>query len=232
MYSFYYCNYIGINGGASNNVQLGGVVSIGQGAFGISSGNNGEFETVTLDQTTTYIGVSAFYNCTSLVSLVIPTSSLLQSIDAYAFKGTSLTYIGTGPSNWNSFQNCTLLNNIGSSAFYDLYMTTLAFNSISTLTIGNDAFYLCNFITSINFIGDSNNDNIIINSSAFADCVILNEVTILPTTQFFASNAFSGCSALQNSSVNGTINTSAIPNQISNYFSVANGFYVNFNIIS
>jgi hypothetical protein len=237
-YAFYNCNFIGTGGlSGFNTLKLGGVVSIGANAFGMSSNNVNAFTTVLLDPITVSIGSSAFFNCLSIASLVIPENSQLQTIGDDSFNnnksnpGFGLTYIGTGPSNWNSFSNCTLLNNIGSSAFYDLWLTTLAFNSVLTLTIGNDAFYKCNYITSINFIGDNNNDNIIINSSAFAECVILNEVTILPTTQFFASNAFSGCSALQNSSVNGTINTSAIPNQISNYFSVANGFYVNFNII-
>ena len=117
-------------------------------------------------------------------------------------------------------------------AFYDLWLETLAFNTVSTLTIGSSAFYRCDYINSINFIGtNNNNNNMIINSSAFAECTILNNVTILPTILSFAPDAFSGCDALQNSSLNGTVNTSAIPNQISNYFSVANGFYVTFNII-
>jgi hypothetical protein len=52
---------------------------------------------------------------------------------------------------------------------------------------------------------------------------------MLPTNLIsFATNAFSGCTDLQNPSIYGTVYTSSGTNIVTNYFTVPNGFYVNF----
>ena len=88
---------------------------------------------------TTVIGDSAFFSCTSLTSITIPSS--VTSIGNYAFEScTSLTSI-TIPSSVTS---------IGNYAFESCTSLTSITIPSSVTSIGNYAFYRCTNLTSIN----------------------------------------------------------------------------------
>ena len=108
------------------------------------------------------IGISAFYNITSLVTVIIPDNII--TIESGAFSGCSgLTGITIGNGvvsiGMLAFQNCTSLTNV------------ILPGSVST--IGDSAFYNCSGISSI-IIPESVNS---IGTSAFASCSNLNSVT-------------------------------------------------------
>ena len=109
----------------------------------------------------TSIGNDAFYKCTSLTSIEIPSS--VTSIGEYAFAGcrsltsieipSSVTSIGDG-----AFADCTSLasivisssvTSIGEYTFYGCKSLTSIEIPSSVTSIGDDAFYYCTSLTSI-----------------------------------------------------------------------------------
>ena len=109
----------------------------------------------------TSIGNDAFYKCTSLTSIEIPSS--VTSIGEYAFAGcrsltsieipSSVTSIGDG-----AFADCTSLTSIeipssvtsiGEYTFYGCKSLTSVVIPSSVTSIGDDAFYYCTSLTSI-----------------------------------------------------------------------------------
>ena len=109
----------------------------------------------------TSIGNDAFYKCTSLTSIEIPSS--VTSIGEYAFAGcrsltsieipSSVTSIGDG-----AFADCTSLasivipssvTSIGEYTFYGCKSLTSVVIEDGVTSIGDDAFYYCTSLTSI-----------------------------------------------------------------------------------
>ena len=133
---------------------------------------------VTIGDSVTSIGGSAFRGCTSLTSVTIPAS--VTSIKDYAFSGcTSLTSI-TIPDSVTSigsyaFRECTSLNSITipdsvtsirGSAFRDCTSLTAITIPDSVTSIGYQAFYNCDSLTSITIPGSVTS----IGESAFSGC--------------------------------------------------------------
>ena len=160
------------------------------------------------EYTVTSIGSYAFYGCTSLTSISLPSS--LTSIGDYAFSGctslksvslpSTVTSIGT-----SAFYNCTLLTSVG-----DLSSTSLTsigahtFRSCSSLksvslpstvtSIGAYAFYGCTALTSVS--GLSSTSITSIGAQTFRSCSSLESVSLPSTVTSIDIYAFSGCSAL------------------------------------
>ena len=159
------------------------VTSIGSYAFyGCSS-----LTSVSLPSTVTSIGTYAFYNCTSLESVEGLSSTSLTSISSHAFRGcTSLTSVSL-PSTVTSigesaFHGCTSLTSVG-----DLSSTSLT-------SIGNCAFYSCLSLTSV---GDLSSTSLTsIGASAFYNCTSLTSVSLPSTVTSIGISAFSNCSSL------------------------------------
>ena len=102
----------------------------------------GGLTSVTIPNTVTSIGNSAFDGCTGLTSVSFPAS--LTSIGTLAFRGcSSLTSV--------SLSSCTSLTSIGGSAFYNCEGLTSVSFPASLTSIGGYAFDGCDNLTSATF---------------------------------------------------------------------------------
>ena len=138
------------------------ITSIGDSAFNCTS-----LTSVTIPDSVTLIGNSAFNDCTSLTSVTIPDS--VTSIGSTAFSNcTSLTSV-TIPNSVTS---------IGGGAFNACTSLTSITIPDGVTSIGNYTFYQCYSLTSVT-IPDSVTS---IGVNAFSYCTSLKEVYCKPTT--------------------------------------------------
>ncbi len=179
-------------------------------------------ETVTYDGTTysvTSIGGLAFYDCSSLTSVIIGES--VTSIGGLAFYGcTSLTSVTIGKSvtsiGESAFYSCSKLTKtnytgdiagwcnikFGDSSAnpmcysHNFYINDQEIKDLvipnSVTSIGDFAFYDCSSLTSV-IIGESVTS---IGSHAFYGCTSLTSVTIPNSVTSIGNGAFSDCSSL------------------------------------
>ena len=155
----------------------------------------------------------AFYNCSSITSISIPSSVL--KLDDCVFDG------------WSSLQSIFLSNgitSIGYMAFGDCSSLTSISLPDSIVSLGNNAFYGCsslesvslsNGITSIGkqtFIDCSSLTSISLPSSvvsigymAFGDCSSLTSISLPSSVVSFGTNSFYGCNSLTTLYYGGTI---------------------------
>ena len=196
------------------------VTAIGDHAFYHSG-----VESVTIPETVTQIGESAFCYCSGLTRINVPKSVIL--IDRWAFDGcsslTSMTVAGDNP-NYDSRDNCnaiietssntliagcknTIIPNtvtaIGECAFENCNELTNIDIPNSVTTIGDNAFYSCTMLNSI----DLPNSVTSIGEYAFAQCSELVSVTIPEYLTTINSNTFYYCTKLNNIRIPSTVTT-------------------------
>ena len=150
------------------------------------------------------LGDYAFYGCSSLTSLTIPSS--VTSIGEWAFAGCSGLGNLTIPSSVTKIANHAFLGcsgltslvipssvtSIGESAFQECSgLTSLTIPS-SVTSIGDGAFSGCRSLTSFTIPSSV----IKIGIAAFRDCSALTSLTIPPSVISIGIAAFRGCSAL------------------------------------
>jgi hypothetical protein len=161
---------------------------------------------VTIPDSVTSIGISAFYNCTSVSNVTIGNSVTSIGNDAFRYC-TSLTSETIGNSVTNigdyAFSYCTSLTSvtipssvthIGDYAIH--YCTSLTTVTIpnSVTSIGNQAFSYCTSLTSVTFGNSVTN----IGNLAFAVCTNLTSVAIPNSVTSIGYAAFYSCTSLTN----------------------------------
>ena len=188
------------------------VTTIGDHAFSSCS----KLTSVTIGNSVTTIGECAFYGCDGLTSVTIPNS--VTTIGKQAFsscsKLTSVTIGNSVETIWrHAFSSCSSLTKVEVDPNNENYsdikgvlfskdQKTLVYYpegksgaySVpdSVTTIGKEAFYYCDGLTSVT-IGNSVTT---IGSSAFYDCDGLTSVTIGNSVTTIRDDAFSQCSKL------------------------------------
>ncbi len=180
-YAFYCCTGL-------TSVTIGNsATSIGIGVFAGCSG----LTSITIPDSVTSIGWYAFSGCTSLTSVTIPDS--VTSIGIDAFSGcTGLTSIVVEEGNpvYHSDGNCLI--ETASKTLVVGCKTSVIPNDGSVTSIGNEAFYDCDSLTSVT-IPDSVTS---IGNFAFYGCTGLTSITIPDSVMSIGSSAFSGCRGL------------------------------------
>ena len=171
-------------------VQTDGTVSLGDGYYypAVSKSTTGNLiiPSTINGKSVTSIGSYAFYNCSWLTSVTIPSS--VTSIGYAAFSGcsglTSVTIPAcvtklstTFPSAYTKIKEVVILEgvtSIGECAFYGCSGLTSVTIPSSVTSIGSYAFYYCDGLTSMTIPASVTS----IGSSAFEGCSGLTSVTI------------------------------------------------------
>ena len=132
---------------------------------------------MTIGNSVTEIGQSAFGDCSSLTAVIIGNS--VTEIGAYAFSGTA----------WLKNQPNGVVY-AGKVAY--IYKGTMPENTEGTLGISNNAFSECSGLTAVTIPNSVTS----IGSSAFSHCSGLTEVTIPNSVTKIGYGAFSSCTSL------------------------------------
>ena len=166
------------------------VTSIGYSAFSYCY----NLTSVTIPDSVTSIGDYAFYSCSSLSSVTIPfgVTSIEESAFSSCTKLTSFT-VDAGNSNYSSVDG-VLFNKLQTSLiFYPAGILDDSYTIPDSVTsIGGYAFYTCSNLTSIT-IPDSVTS---IGRWAFDSCTNLTSITIPGGVTSIGQGAFFGCSSL------------------------------------
>ena len=153
------------------------VTSIGEEAFDHCT----SLESIVIPSSVTSIGQSAFSYCTNLTSIVIPSS--VTSIGQWAFTYTNFSTI-TIPNS---------ITEIGYGAFQNSDVTEIIFETGSQLkSIGDMAFYDCANLESIT-IPESVTS---IGRWAFEHCTSLKSIVIPNSVTSIGQSAFANCTSL------------------------------------
>lgn len=157
------------------------VTSIGDYAFYYDIEPYDALKSVTIPNSVTSIGYSAFACCKGLTSLTIPNS--VTNIGDYAISKCS---------NLTSITISNSLTSIGDGVFTGCSSLTSITIPNSVKSIGDEAFYLCTNLTSI----DVPNNVTSIGIGAFSGCTNLTNVEIPNSVTSIGSGVFYGCEVL------------------------------------
>lgn len=152
--------------------------------------NNDGATTYTVREGTFSITSNAFYNCTSLKSVVLPTS--LQQLGGQVFQAcTSLESITIPDS----------VKSIGAYTFYGCSALKTVTLGKNTERIGNYAFYGCTALKSISLPASVQS----VGENAFNGCKSLQSCTIPAKVTEIPESLFSGCSSLTSVSIGNNV---------------------------
>lgn len=183
------------------------VTSIGREAFFQS-----RLTSVTIPNSVTSIGISAFNSCSNLTSVTIPNSVTSIGDDAFSYCDrltsvtipNSVTSIGDGAffscSNLTSVTIPNSVTSIGNSVFSLCSNLTSVTIPNSVTSIGVCAFSSCDSLTSVTIPNSVTS----IGGWAFEDCSSLTSVTIPNSVTFIGGGAFDGCFKLTHVYYDGT----------------------------
>ncbi len=140
------------------------------------------------------------YDMSKLTSVTIPNS--VTSIGGSAFDGcTGLTSIvvESGNTVYDSRENCNAIIETATNTLIQGWKTTVIPNSVTS--IGHSAFYYCTSLTSITIPNSVTS----IGNYAFNGCTGLTSVTIPNSVTSIGSSAFSGCTGLASVTIGNSV---------------------------
>ena len=171
-----------------------------------------QIQSVTIPESVTSIGKSAFEDCSKLDSLII-NGVATSMIGAYAFASctslTSLSLVGSFQTIGDSaFVNCGMtsltidatITSIEKYAFSSRFLTSLSLTG-NVQEIGDYAFANCTSLTSLSLTGNVQK----IGDYAFDSCSSLNTVTLPKSLTSIGSHAFDSCTSLNPIEIPGTV---------------------------
>lgn len=169
-----------------------------------------ELTSVTIPNSVTSIGDSAFKECSSLVTVTFESNSNLESIRDYAFSYCDVLTSITIPNGVTSigdyafnecheletvtFESNSSLESIGDYAFYQCSALTSITIPRSVRYINNEAFSSCSSLTSVVF--ETGSQLQYLSQNIFVGCGGLTSITIPNSVRRIEENAFYGCSSL------------------------------------
>ena len=162
------------------------------GIKGFNLSNNENLKSITIPDSVTSIGDSAFSGCRSLTDITIPDS--VTSIGCEAFY------------NCSSLTNITIpdgVTSIGDGTFYDCSSLTNITIPDSVTSIGCEAFYNCSSLTNIT-IPDGVTS---IESETFYNCQSLSNIDISNSLISIGMDAFAHCKNLKNIKIPDSVTT-------------------------
>ena len=170
-----------------------------------------QIQSVTIPESVTSIGKSAFEHCSNLDSLTI--KGVATSIGAYAFASctslTSLSLVGSFQTIGDyAFSDCGMtsltidanITSIGEFAFSSNSLTSLSLTG-NVQKIGDYAFAYCTSLTSLSLTGNVQK----IGDYAFDSCSSLNTVTLPKSLTSIGSHAFDSCTSLDSIEIPGKV---------------------------
>ena len=171
-----------------------------------------QIQSVTIPESVTSIGKSAFEHCSKLDSLTI--KGVATSIGAYAFASctslTSLSLVGNFQTiGEQAFAYCGMtslttdadITSIGEYAFSHCTSLTSLSLTGSVQTIGYQAFACCTSLTSLSLTGNVQK----IGDYAFYSCSSLKTVTLPKSLTSIGAYAFDSCTSLDSIEIPGTV---------------------------
>ena len=139
---------------------------------------------IVLPSSVTSIGYAAFWSCISLTSIVLPSS--VTSIDNFAFVFCS---------NLTSIVLPSSVTSIGGQTFQGCRSLTSIVLPSSVTSIGSYAFYNCSSLTSVTFEEGSKLTSI--GDDAFSGCSSLTNIVLPSSVTSIGNRAFDGCNSLK-----------------------------------
>ena len=170
-------NYTGPGGVVTIPANINGLTVTGIGAYAFYRNTN--LTSVTIPETVTSLGLSAFEDC-NITSVVIPGS--LNNIASYAFSGCF------------SLTNATICNGIpyiAEGMFGGSHLLCNVAIPASVTSIGDDAFYYCG-LTNLTVPGNVTN----FGDSTFAHCFNLINATFSEGVPYIGDDMFAYCTNL------------------------------------
>ena len=170
-----------------------------------------QIQSVTIPESVTSIGKSAFEHCSKLDSLTI--KGVATSIGAFAFASctslTSLSLVGSFQTIGDfAFASCGMtsltidatITSIEKYAFSSSSLTSLSLTG-NVQKIGDYAFTYCTSLTSLSLTGNIQK----IGDHAFDSCSSLNTVTLPKSLTSIGSHAFDSCTSLDSIEIPGKV---------------------------
>jgi len=175
------------------------VTSIGISAFYNCSG----LTSVTIGNSVTSIGNSAFSNCSGLISIIVDESNpSFSSIEGILYNNDATTLIYC-PITKKTVTIPNSVTSIDYSAFYGCSGLTSVTIPNSVTSIGNYAFYGCSGLTSVTIPNSVTS----IGQRVFENCSGLTSVTIGNSVTSIGYYAFSGCYGLTSVTIPNSVTT-------------------------